>query len=133
MHNPADIDDIDIVQPTVSSLLSHLHTQGQFAGTSSSEFLAAVGLAPPPLGQNELQSVLTRESLIEKLTKRNGSKEDGKKAYRDYVSSSLLVAHEIGLLPGQQALIINGRVSFKFPWKTHFGLIFPGRWAILTG
>jgi hypothetical protein len=133
LHNPVNIDDIDIVQPTVSSLLSHLHTQGRFAGTSSSEFLAAIGLAPPPLGENESQAILTRESLIEKLTKGNDSKEDSKKAYRDYVSSSWLFAHEIGLLPGQQALVVNGRVSFRFPWETHVDTIFLGYWAILSG
>lgn len=113
LHNPANIDDVDVVQPTVSSLLSHLHTKGLFASTSSSELLTAVGLAPP-MTENESQTVLTRESLIEKLTKVDGSKEDSKKMYRDYVISSCLVAHEIGLHPGQQALIVNGRVSPRF-------------------
>jgi UDP-glucose:glycoprotein glucosyltransferase len=105
------VDDVDVVQPTVSSLLSHLHTQGLFASTSPSELLTAVGLAPPPSAENESQTVLTQESMIEKLTKGDGSKEDSKRVYRDYVLSSSLVAREIGLRPGQQALIVNGRVS----------------------
>jgi len=106
------MDDVDVVQPTVSSLLSHLHTQGLFASMSPSELLIAVGLASPPLTEDESQTVLTQESLIERLKKGDGSKEDSKKAYRDYVLSSSLVAREIGLRPGQQALVVNGRVSF---------------------
>lgn len=51
--------------------------------------------------------------MIEKLTKADGPKEDGEKMYRDYVLSSGLVAREIGIRPGQQALIVNGRVSPK--------------------
>ena len=107
------MDNVDVVQPTVSSLLSHLHTQGFFASTSPSKLLTAVGVAPPP-AENESQTVLTRESMIEMLTKANGSKEDGEKEYRDYILSSSLVAREIGLRPGQQALIVNGRVSSRF-------------------
>lgn len=95
----------------VSSLLSHLHAQGLFASTSPLELLTAIGLAPPPSAENESQTILAQEPLIEKLTKVDGSKEDGKKTYRDYVLSSRLVAREIGLRPGQQALIVNGRVS----------------------
>ncbi|KAF9648458.1 glycosyltransferase family 24 protein [Thelephora ganbajun] len=114
LHNPANIDDIDAVQPTVSILLSHLHTQGLFSSTSPSELLAAVGLAPPPPRENESQTTLTQESVIDKLTKNNGSKGDSKKWYRDYVLSSSLVAREIGLRPGQQALIVNGRVVGPF-------------------
>ena len=52
--------------------------------------------------------------MIERLTKDNGSKEDSEKGYRDYVLSSSLVARGIGLRPGQQALIVNGRVSSRF-------------------
>ena len=51
--------------------------------------------------------------MIEKLT-RGSSQEDSKAGYRDYVLSSSLVAREIGLRPGQQALIVNGRVSPDF-------------------
>ena len=49
--------------------------------------------------------------MIERLTKANGSKEGSEAGYRDYILSSSLVAREIGLRPGQQALIVNGRVS----------------------
>ena len=114
MHNSANIDDVDVVQPTVSNLLSHLHTRGLFTGTSPSELLAAVGLVQPSLEENGSQTVFTQESLIEKLTKDDGSNGDNKKMYRDYVLSSRLVAREIGLRPGQQALIVNGRVSPGF-------------------
>jgi len=107
------MDNVDVVQPTVSNLLSHLHTQGLFANTSPSELLTAVGLAPPRV-ENESQTVLTRESMIERLAKANGSKEGSGQRYRDYVLSSSLVAREIGLRPGQQALIVNGRVSPRF-------------------
>ena len=81
---------------------------------SPSELLTAVGLAPPSLEENESQTILTRESLIEKLTKDDDSNGDSKKMYRDYVLSSRLVAREIGLRPGQQGLIVNGRVSPVF-------------------
>ena len=102
------------MQPTVSSILSHLHTRGLFAGTSPSDLLTAVGLASPSLAENEPQTVLTQESLIEKLTEDDGSNADSKRMYRDYVLSSRLAAREIGLRPGQQALIVNGRVSPGF-------------------
>ena len=98
----------------VSSLLSHLHTQGLFSGTSPSELLTAVGLTPSPSTEDESQAVFTQESVIEKLKGGNGSKEDNEAGYRDYVISSSLVAREIGLRPGQQALIVNGRVSPRF-------------------
>ena len=114
MHNPASIDDVDVVQPIVSGLLSQLHTQGLFANTSPSDLLTAVGLAPPILVESESQTILTQESLIEKLTRGGGSKEDSKTSYRNYVLSSSLVVREIGLRAGQQALIVNGRVSPGF-------------------
>ena len=128
------MDDVDVVQPTVSGLLSHLHTQGRLAGTSPSELLTAVGLAPPPLAENESQTVLTQETLIEKLTKGDGSKEDTKETYRDYLLSSRSVAREIGLRPGQQALIVNGRVSPRFLERRYNSLIpFSDRWTVLQG
>lgn len=105
---------MEAVQPTVSSLLSHLHNQGLFTSTSPSELLTAVGFVPPPSMERESQTVLTQGSMIDKLTKDDGSKGDTKKGYRDYVVSSSLVARDIGLRPGQQALIVNGRVSLIF-------------------
>ena len=114
LHNPYNIDDVDVVQPTVSSLLSHLHTQGLFTSISPSELLTAVGFAPQPPIENESQTVLTQESVIEKLTNGNSVKGDTRKGYHDYVISSSLVAREIGLRPGQQALIVNGRVSLIY-------------------
>lgn len=111
LHNPANIDDVDALRPTVSSLLSHLHTQGLFASTSPDELLTAVGFAPPSSIESESQAVLTQESVVAKLTKGNGFKGDTKKEDRDYAISSSFIAREIGLRPGQQALIVNGRVS----------------------
>lgn len=110
LHNPANTDDLDNVQPAVSSLLSRLHTQGSLSSVSPSELLTAVGLEPPPPTENESQTVLSQESVVDKLTKGNGSKEDDRKGYRYYVTSSSLIAGEIGLRPGQQALIVNGRI-----------------------
>lgn len=112
LHNPVNMDGVDALQPTISKLLSHLHTQGLFTSTPPSELLTAVGFVPPM--ESESQTPITQESMIEKLTKGNGSKGDARKGYRDYVISSSLVAREIGLRPGQQALIVNGRVSPTF-------------------
>lgn len=111
LHNPTNTNDLDTVQPTISCLLSHLHTQGLFTTTSSFELLTAVGFTPLQLVENESQTVLTQESVTKKLMKGDGSKGDASKWYRDYVTSSSLVARKIGLRPGQQALIVNGRVS----------------------
>ena len=110
LHNPTNIDHLDAVKSTVSSLLSYLHCQGLFPNISPSELLTAVGFAPATSMENESQTVLTQESLIDTLAK-GGFGGDKNNEYKDYVFSSRLVAREIGLRPGQQALIVNGRVS----------------------
>ena len=131
LHNPANTDDLDAVQPTISRLLSHLHTQGLFTTTSPSELLTAVGFTPLSSIENDSQAVLTKESVTKKLTKGDSSKGDASKGYRDYVISSSLVARKIGLGPGQQALIVNGRVSpiltqgFKSVFKSLFQIVGP--------
>lgn len=99
---------------------------------SPSELLTTVGLTPPPPTENGSQTILTQESIIEKLKRGNG---DSEIAYRDYVLSSSLVAREVGLRPGQQALIVNGRVNPTFREERSLcGLISSlDCWAVLYG
>jgi hypothetical protein len=52
----------------------------------------------------------SQQELIDKLT--GGVKITG--LNQEYVRASRLVARELGVQPGQEVLLVNGRVSFRF-------------------
>lgn len=61
--------------------------------------------------QAQTQTHLTsHEDLISKLT--GGESAESLESKSGYLHACRLVAKELGLLPGERALLVNGRVSF---------------------
>lgn len=102
-----------------SWLLSHLHIRGSLSKATPAILLSALGLdsnidgyVPPvsegsqiPLGKTDAYEALTEGVHLDHLKLEE---------YVDYVKAGRLVARELGLVPGQSALVVNGRVSV--PW-----------------
>jgi UDP-glucose:glycoprotein glucosyltransferase len=97
--------------PPLSSLISHLHSKGLFKDVLPSRILKALGLKSSVYFDGSPQTVIAKEDTIDDLTGGVFLKDLSKDAYLNYVTSSLLVARELGLKPGEQALVANGRVS----------------------
>jgi len=55
-----------------------------------------------PLGKRDAYKLLTEGVNVHQLKPEE---------YADYVKAGRLVARELGLAPGQSALVVNGRVS----------------------
>ena len=60
------------------------------------------------------QTLLVNKNTFESLTGGVSLDKIVPEEYSDYVKQSRLVARELGLLPGQKGLVVNGRVSHDF-------------------
>ncbi|KAJ6586424.1 glycosyltransferase family 24 protein [Mycena vulgaris] len=107
VHNPSTLDAADpTVRPPVSWLLSHLLARNLLSKASSSRLLRALGLEAPVSPSEGTQIPLSTDDLTEGVGIAGYSSDD----YATFVRSSRLVARELQLVPGQQAVVINGRV-----------------------
>jgi UDP-glucose:glycoprotein glucosyltransferase len=94
--------------------------RGSLSKATAATLLSALGLdsnvdgyVPPlpegsqiPLGKTDAYEALTESVHLDHLKLEE---------YVDYVKAGRLVARELGLAPGQSALVVNGRVSA--PWS----------------
>lgn len=89
--------------------MAHLYTHNLLSNAGSTFLAFLEGDVIAPIGGT--QTPLGGRSTFEELT--GGVSLDGivSQDYSDYVKQSHLVAREMGLLPGQKALVVNGRVS----------------------
>ncbi|KAJ7136717.1 glycosyltransferase family 24 protein [Mycena epipterygia] len=107
MHNPGSVDSADpSSRPPVSWLLSHLVAKNLLSKASSSRLLRALGLEAPVSPSDGTQIPLSKDDLTDGVGISGYSAED----YARFVKSSRLVARDLQLAPGEQALIVNGRV-----------------------
>lgn len=107
IHNPLEIPD-DL--PLVSSLISYLHTEGLFSKASPSLLLKALGLESSMSFDEGPQTVISKAVTIDDLTEGASLKDISRDTYMKYFTSCQLVAREIGFKPGEQGLIVNGRI-----------------------
>jgi len=114
VHNPAPRGDADsAVRPPVSWLLSHLLAKNLLSKATPPRLLRALGLdVPPPVSppSDGPQIPLSKDD-DDDLTGGVGLSGYSAEEYDRFVRSSRLVARELQLAPGQQALVVNGRVS----------------------
>ncbi|KAJ7342428.1 glycosyltransferase family 24 protein [Mycena albidolilacea] len=96
------------VRAPVSWLLSHLLAKNLLSKATPARLLRALGLEAPvaPAGGDGTQIPLKMEDLTDGVGIAGYSAEE----YETYVRSSRLVARELQLAPGAQALVVNGRV-----------------------
>jgi UDP-glucose:glycoprotein glucosyltransferase len=106
VHNPTTIDAFK-PQSRASWLVSHLLAANLMSKVSPAKLLTAIGFDSPVS-----QAVLSAPGDLDELTGGVRLEDMDATAYSQYVKSSRLVAREVQVSPGQQALIINGRVSW---------------------
>jgi UDP-glucose:glycoprotein glucosyltransferase len=120
VHNPAQIPDSTSEIPVVSFLISYLHTEGLFSKATPTRILQALGLfSSVPFAEGS-QTVISEQATINDLTGGVLLKDISKEAYTKYLTSTHLLAREIGLRPGEQALVVNGRVrlvTVNWSWQ----------------
>jgi hypothetical protein len=117
VHNPAgepiETPEGNRERPSASQLISYLISSGTLANASPLDLMLALGLGDPATAddiqaQNQNQVPLTsQQESVDKLT--GGVKIP--ETNLAYVRASRLVARELGVLPEQQVLLVNGRVS----------------------
>ncbi|KAJ6562664.1 glycosyltransferase family 24 protein [Mycena capillaripes] len=107
VHNPGNNDRDPNVRPPVSWLLSHLLSKNLLSKASSARLLRALGVDAPVSPSDGPQIPLSKdEDLTDGVGLSGYSSED----YNRFVHSSRLVARDLQLAPGDQALVINGRI-----------------------
>ncbi|KAJ7078310.1 glycosyltransferase family 24 protein [Mycena belliarum] len=113
VHNPGtDEDAMDpTARPPVSWLLSHLLARNLLSKASAPRLLRALGLDAPVLQSDGPQIPLAAEDLTDGVGLSGYSAEE----YAVFVKSSRLVARELQLAPGAQAVVVNGRVIGPIP------------------
>ncbi|KAG6839745.1 hypothetical protein C0991_012004, partial [Blastosporella zonata] len=107
IHNPVDDPTEGPNRPLASWLIAHLIKTNLVSKTAPEYFLRALGVVGPT---NGAQAVLSQDEVIRALTEGVKVVDFDPVYYAEYVKASRLVAREIGVAPGQQALLVNGRV-----------------------
>ncbi|KAJ7513036.1 glycosyltransferase family 24 protein [Mycena galericulata] len=110
VHNPTTVDADSTTRPPVSWFLSHLLARNLLSKTSAGRLLRALGLEEqvPAVQSDGHQIPLVKER--EDLTDGVGLSGYSAEEYDKFVRSSRLVVRQLQLAPGQQALVVNGRV-----------------------
>ena len=111
IHNPKDVEGslVDKQPYSVSWTIAHLVLRQRLSRATPATLLQAFGLDAAPAEQAQgSQTPLSREGsladLVDGIT-------TGADVYESYVKSSVLLARELRLEPGQSAVVANGRVS----------------------
>jgi UDP-glucose:glycoprotein glucosyltransferase len=107
VHNPGSVERDPNVRPPASWLLSHLLAKNLLSKSSSARLLRALGLDAPVSPSDDSQIPLSKDDLTDGVGISGYSSED----YDKFLRSSRLVARDLQLAPGHQALLVNGRVS----------------------
>jgi UDP-glucose:glycoprotein glucosyltransferase len=115
IHNPAQ-PQVDTAgeRPRTSWLISHLFSTGALSKASPNRLLKALGVEAPAIPGNNPQTVLSNENIFDELTGGVALSEFNPSAYAQFVKSSRLLARELQIVPGKQALFVNGRIIGPF-------------------
>jgi UDP-glucose:glycoprotein glucosyltransferase len=107
IHNPTTIDREPGARPPASWLISHLLGRNLLSKASPARLLKALGVADSVIQTEGSQIPLSDDGLTDGVGISGYSSDD----YDKYVKSCRLVARNLQIVPGELALIVNGRVS----------------------
>lgn len=113
VHNPVLKVSSIATQEYPSVILGRLISQGRLSKTSPSLLLDALGLSETPtLGEDNQVVMTSKDTLIDIL---NDSSVDSieEAGHEEYLKSCQLLVRALNLSPGEQALVVNGRVGIK--------------------
>lgn len=88
--------------------MSHLSQSGSLSKVSPSELMQALGLESAVVNGDGAQTILSQERALRQIT---GGVDISTEGHEAYVRSSHLLARGFRLKSGDQALVVNGRVS----------------------
>ena len=91
--------------------MSHLLQNDLLSRVSADQLLRALGLSSMAVVNDVVQTVLSQERTLREITGGLSLADLDPKVFDDYVRSSRLLIRELRLSSGDQALIVNGRVS----------------------
>ena len=119
IHNPSS----NLHEPhrRVSPIFSHLIAHGLLSKISLKEFeLLLVPEQDQTYDSPSGQVILSENSKVYQLLQDVGLAMDGlsdSEAYKRYCHRSRLIARELGISPGEQVLVVNGRVSHTLNYQ----------------
>ena len=114
IHNPVGIDaDEQPVHRRISPITSYLVKNGLFSQISTDDFEVHLNAHSETPDKAASQTVLSGNSAVYQLLKDAGhaieSLEESE-VYEEYCTKSLLLSKKLGLMPGDAAILVNGRV-----------------------
>ncbi|KAJ8514563.1 hypothetical protein ONZ45_g7920 [Pleurotus djamor] len=107
LHNPSPDTESSSVRSPTSWLFSHLVSKGLLSKAAPSQLLQVLTNEVPI---DAAQEPLSREDVFSQLTGGVGLSDFDAASYASYVKVGKLISREIQLKPGEQGLLINGRV-----------------------
>uniref|UniRef100_A0A8H8CJL8 Glycosyltransferase family 24 protein n=1 Tax=Psilocybe cubensis TaxID=181762 RepID=A0A8H8CJL8_PSICU len=111
IHNPSFVKSPDNASRSPATwLFAHLHTRELLAKASPESLLTALGFDGLSIPTEGTQIPIKKYNAFEELTGGVSLGSIMEEEYIDYVKTSRLVSRELHLLPGQSALVVNGRV-----------------------
>ncbi|KAJ3505081.1 hypothetical protein NLJ89_g7601 [Agrocybe chaxingu] len=110
IHNPTILKSANEPRPAVSWLVAHMHIRGLLSKADPATFLSALVGDVPAAPLDGPQIPVGKKTAFEILTDGVDLKDIKLEEYADYVKQSRLVSRALQILPGQSALVVNGRV-----------------------
>ncbi|KAH9930812.1 glycosyltransferase family 24 protein [Amylocystis lapponica] len=111
VHNPAAASSGPAGRRTqVSSLLAHLVSKEALYRVSPARLLGVLGFSDPAVPNAGPQVVISPEGSLDDMLDGALLDDGGREAYEGFVKSCRLIARELEFAPGEQGLIVNGRV-----------------------
>lgn len=112
VHNPAVVGPADpALHPQVSSLFAQLIINGLLERASPDRLLEILSAGDVASPDHSRQIVIAAGSGLDEILQGTELKDE---EYQDYVKASRLVARTLGFAPGEQGLLVNGRVCRSF-------------------
>lgn len=102
VHNPAEVANFDSETTPVPLFVSFVHNKGHFSRSTPATALKALGLETSVSLNGSVPVLLS--GIMKKTSD----------TFLEYSTSCHLFARELGIKPGEQALVVNGRVSVIF-------------------
>lgn len=132
LHNPdTSKGEIDKPNSRISHLISHLIAKDLLSRVPPSAFITFLDRQLEAVLDRSTQTVLSSESLIIQLLRESDIVADNKfdaESYKRFCLASHLIARELSVQPGEQVLLVNGRVCHLLAMCSAFNIqILAGR------
>lgn len=95
---------------TRSLLISKLIQKASLSTVSPDQLLRALGFAPVNFGHDGPQTVLSQEQTLRQLTGGAAFTDFDREVHADYVRACNSLIQELHLSPGDNGIVVNGRV-----------------------